>query len=125
MTILWHLPPKSNNNNSTKFPIETNDNIITDSQEKAEIFNNLFLVASHLDDTNANLPDIHRIYDNGNNLNEIEPTINDVKGQIDCLDCSKSYGPDGVSPVLIKKVETYLVLCYKTVFIVTVKGKIP
>ena len=42
-----------------------------------------------MDDRNTNLPDIHRMYDNGNNVNEIEPNINDVKYQIDCLDCSK------------------------------------
>ena len=38
-------------------PIETNDNIITDNQEKAEIFmfNTYFLSASHLGETNAYL----------------------------------------------------------------------
>ena len=83
-------------------PIEVDDLIITDDMAKAETFNNFFLSASQVDDTNAELPNDNRLFD-GFDLTNIDLTLQDVNDQIKLLDCSKSYGPDGISPVLIKE----------------------
>ena len=40
-------------------PIEIDDRIITDDKEKACAFNNFFLEASSLDDSNKELPHFH------------------------------------------------------------------
>ena len=52
-------------------------------------------------DSNAMLPDNPLIFVDGNELTTIDITIQDVIDQVKCLDCSKSFGPDGISPVFI------------------------
>ncbi len=71
--------------------------------EKAAAFNNFFLANSNIDDANVRLPDIDRILNNENDLTHIDISFDDVADQVKSLDSSKSYGPDGISPVLIKE----------------------
>ncbi len=84
-------------------PIEVNDDIITGDMEKAEAFNNFFLANSNINDSNVRVPDIDRILNNENDLTHIDISFDDVADQVKSLDSSKSYGPDGISPVLIKE----------------------
>jgi hypothetical protein len=101
-SILKHVYKNSDNADSIP-PIETDVHIITDDLEKAEAFNDFFLKASFLDDTEATLPENIRVFDDGTGLSNINITMQDVVDQVKCLDCSKSYGPDGISPVFIKE----------------------
>ena len=75
--------------------------IITDDKEKASAFNNFFAGAAQLDDTNAELPVLDH-YD-GPILEDITVTRQDVMDQLIALDTSKAYGPDGLSPKLLKE----------------------
>ena len=84
-------------------PIEINNKIVTDDQEKAELFNEFFATASSVDDKNASLPNQGRVFLMGNNLNDIIVTEKEVSDQIKLLDSNKSYGPDGISPLFIKE----------------------
>ena len=69
--------------------------------EKATAFNDFFLEASTLDDSNHEVPCDDFIVDAG--LNRIEITLQDVVDQLKCLDTNKSFGPDGISPKFLKE----------------------
>ena len=56
-----------------------------------------------MDDSGARVPENPRIVNEGPKLEYVNITLQDVIDQIKCLDCSKSYGPDGISPVFIKE----------------------
>ena len=84
-------------------PLQNGLEIITDNADKTTLFNDFFIEASTIDDLNATLPDTHRIINDGSDLESIIVTEQDVKDQISLLDVSKSYGPDGVSPRIIKE----------------------
>ena len=82
-------------------PIEVGGDIVTDDKDKATAFNDFFLEASTLDDSNAELPDDVMIFDAG--LGTVDVTLKDVCDQLSCLDTSKSYGPDNISPRFLKE----------------------
>jgi hypothetical protein len=83
-------------------PLKDNDAIITDNREKSSLFNNFFLSASTLDTSEARLPDRTNIVPDVNTLNDIVVSEEEVGDQISCLNCSKSYGPDSISPRFLK-----------------------
>ncbi len=83
-------------------PITSQNQIITDDAEKADVVNNIFVSVSALDDTNVDLPTFVRIVNEGN-LSNIVITVDDVKDQIQCLDLNKAYGVDNVSPVFLRE----------------------
>ena len=82
-------------------PIEVDGDILTDDKEKASAFNDFFLTASFLDDKEASLPDEVFLLDDG--LDSIDITLDDVVDHLSCLDVSKAYGPDGISPRILKE----------------------
>ena len=49
-------------------------------------------------------------------MNEILITEKDIIDQIKCLDTSKSYGPDGISPVFIKEGQDTLAKVFLRLF---------
>ena len=79
----------------------SNGHIIIDDEDKANAFNDFFVSASFLDDSNANLPP--------DELSEVQPLDNiiiteeEVHDQIKLLDVNKAYGPDNISPVFLKQ----------------------
>ena len=81
-------------------PIEIDNDILTLDLDKAEAFNMYFLAASQLDDSEAEIPEnpINVIFNAG--LRHINIKKQDVIDQLKILDCSKSFGPDGISPIL-------------------------
>ena len=82
-------------------PLEVGGHILTDDKDKASSFNEFFLEASTVDDDGHNVPDEPGVIDGG--LNSIDITLKDVTDQIACLDKSKSYSPDSISPVFLKE----------------------
>ena len=84
-------------------PIETDNDILTLDLDKAEAFNMYFLAASQLDDSEAEIPEnpINVIFNAG--LRHINIKKQDVIDQLKILDCSKSFGPDGISPIFLKE----------------------
>ncbi len=82
-------------------PIHVGDQILTDDKDKATAFNNFFLTASTLDDTNMSLPPGNQFFQGG--LEFIDITHQDVQDQLNCLDTSKSYGPYMILPHFLKE----------------------
>ena len=87
-------------------PLHVNNEIIVNDKLKAEAFNNFFAKASDLDDTNHPLPpeemNVH------NELDLIEITETDVMDQLNLLDTTKAYGPDGVPPKILKEAKNII-----------------
>ena len=92
---------KSSDNFESIPPIEVDGHILTDDKEKASAFNDFFLKASLLDDSHASLPD--EILPINDRMDYIDISLNDVLDQISCLDVTKAYGPDEISPRFIKE----------------------
>ena len=101
----WWSIAKQINKSSDSFenipPLEIGDDIVTDDLAKATAFNAFFLSASNLDDSQAELPDSINVFMGG--LENIHVTFTDICDQISCLNTSKSYGPDLVSPRFLKE----------------------
>ena len=95
-------------------PIETDGHILTDAKDKASAFNDYFLEASTLNDIGAVLPNEPVFFDDG--LDFIDVSLNDVTDQLKCLDTSKSYGPDNISPVFLKEGGFTLAHCLLRLF---------
>ena len=105
-------------------PLIHNDNIITDDKSKADLFNTFFTNVSDLDDSNADVPDDFTY--NNETLENIEINIQDVKDQLQCLDTTKAYGPDGISPKLLKEAAPVIADSLCKLFNASIQqGKIP
>ena len=105
-------------------PLNVNNKIIVDEREKTDLFNTYFSNASTVDDTNAEIPLPEQIYPN--KLNSILVTADDIKDQLAILDTSKCYGPDGVSPKLVKEAGHILISPLQRLFNLSLnKGKFP
>jgi hypothetical protein len=102
----WSLLKQINKNNyssDTIPPIELNNVILTDDADKAEAFNDFFLSVTELDDSNAFLPHEPVINPVIDRLEFIEITATDINDQLGLIDVSKAYGPDEISPRLLKE----------------------
>ena len=101
----WTLLKSIHSNSDSSLsvpPLETNNKIIVDDKEKAEAFNKKNLEASQINEADAELPLNHNITENINSLNSIDIKRKDVLDQMQILNTSKAYGPDGISPIFIK-----------------------
>ena len=81
---------------------EHDDDILTGDLDKAEAVNKYFSQASCLKDSEVVSPENALLFDNGIGLDNIYIAIHNVADQIQCIYCSKSYGPDGIHPLLLK-----------------------
>ena len=84
-------------------PLTHGGRSLVNDVDKANAFNNYFLSISSLDDSNINIPDDNRLFVNDWDLSEIHISIQDVIDQISSINTNKSYGPDGIHPLLIKE----------------------
>ncbi len=82
--------------------MEVNGNIVSDDAEKAEAFNAYFVECSTLDETGAVLPDNYQ-YMTDSRLMSCETTELDVRKCLSSLDQNKAFGPDGISPRLLRE----------------------
>ena len=78
--------------------LKVNNNYINDNKEKAEAFNTFFLGHSNIDDSQHDLP-TNENFDI--RFSDLKVSEQDVHDQIRSLNCSKSCGPDGVTPKLL------------------------
>jgi len=83
-------------------PLHYGNRIVTDTKEKAELFNNAFISVSKVDDSQATLPDFGNFAPHAPVLEKIVITDSEVEDQIRLLDCNKAYGPDDISPHFLK-----------------------
>ena len=81
--------------------------VYTDDKEKAEIFNQTYLESSNLENQPNQVPDLpdpdHEL------LNDIVITEKEVNDILLSLDVTKSYGPDKISPKMLKEARPSIV----------------
>ena len=105
-------------------PMRNNDTYVTDSKDKANLFNSFFLNHCKLNTNNAELP--RPIYKTDARLSNIVITGSEVLDQIKCLDTGKSSGHDGLSPRMLKEAGHTIVQPLSLLFNMSIKdGKFP
>ena len=82
--------------------LDINGGTISGDQEKAEAFNKYFIQCSTLDDTCANLPSTCQL-PTQSTMGSLETQVDDVRKCLSQLNITKAFGPDGVSPRLLKE----------------------
>jgi hypothetical protein len=87
--------------------VKDGETFITD-KEKAEAFNSTYLQSSNLTGDNFDLPPDDSLPDY-EPLEEIKILEQDVDDILKCLDPTKAYGPDNISPKLIKEARPAIV----------------
>ena len=83
------------------------NNIISGDIEKAEAFNHYIVQCSMLDDSQALLPSDYPLLTQ-DTLAELTTRVCDVERCLLQLGTSKAFGPDGISPKLLKEGATQL-----------------
>jgi L-rhamnose mutarotase len=79
-----------------------NGQIYSTDKEKAEAFNETYLESSSTVNDDYELPNENMFYEH-ETLDNIEILEKDVEDVLKCINVNKAYGPDGVSPRLIKE----------------------
>ena len=99
----WHKNVKwlTGRGADTSYPsLNVNNELITDSKDKADNFNEYFLSHSNVDDSNTALPELNTL---DSSLTNIIITEEEVSDQLSSIITSKSTGPDGITPKLLKE----------------------
>ncbi len=92
-------------NSQSSYPsLNDRGNIVVDDASKANVFNQLFVNNATIDDTGKELPVVDIPLDIPT-IEHIDITLTDVRDQLSTLNPSKSYGPDGVGPRLLKELK--------------------
>ena len=101
----WKLVKKvsglNNAHNDIKVLIDSNDKVINDNTDKANLLNTFFASQSTIDDTNKDIPDFDFQIDSS--IDSITITEEDVTDFLLSLDTTKAYGHDSVSPKMLKE----------------------
>jgi hypothetical protein len=91
------------NTKKSSYPVMEKDGVFySTDEEKAEVFNQTYLESSNLAGDHFDLPGPAPIPDH-DLLDTIVISEKDVEDVLKCLDTNKAYGPDNVSPRLIKE----------------------
>ena len=101
-TDFWH---KTNDSRYTAFAKKKNDTLIYNDTEKADEFNNFFVLQTVFDESNNSFPDPVQSH---HSLNNITITVSDVDDVLKLLNISKASGPDLINPRLLKAGVTEL-----------------
>ena len=105
-------------------PLHVNDRYVTDSSEKANIFNSFFLSHCKLNTSQAQLPAFNAKTDH--NFSNIVISEQEVLDQIKCLDIKKASGHDGISSRMIKEAGYTIVGSLTKLFNMSLEnGKFP
>ncbi len=99
----WSLANKLLHNKSSSIPaLDVDGRTVTGDMQKAEAFNHYFAQCSTLDDSNAELPEIYP-RQTDNLIETCEARTVDVEKCLKLLNPCKAFGPDNVSPRLLKE----------------------
>ena len=80
-------------------PLINNGELITGNNDKAELFNTIFLENSTVDDTGRQLPNLRDVDATAWSVfDKIVITPTDVADKFSNLNISKAYDPDGLGP---------------------------
>ena len=84
------------------------------SEEKAEVLNNFFSKVFTEEDT-SDIPEVDPKF-NGEPLTSITVQEEEIRRRLEALNCSKSPGPDGLHPRVLKELATPLCTVFKMMF---------
>ena len=87
-------------------PLYDNETYVSDSTEKANLFNKYFVQQTFLDDSASVLPDSTNC--SGPSLDNIVFTQQEVQGILETLQLGKSTGPDNVNNRILKELSSTL-----------------
>ena len=105
-------------------PLKTDDSIIDDETDKANLLNDYFTQQTSLDDTHASLPATP--LENNSTLNSLIITQEEVSEILKCLNVGKAVGPDSISNKLLKELAAPLSLPLRDLFNFSLQhGKFP
>ena len=88
--------------NFTYPPIEKDNTILMNDEDKASAFNDFFLSQSRVDDSGIHLPDVPYNADR-DSLDNIETSPGEVLDMLTSIKLHKATGPDDVSPRMLKE----------------------
>ena len=94
----------NNVDSEIKVLVDSNDQAINDNTDKANLLNAFFASQSTIDDLNKELPTIDSHVQT--KIENIIITEQDVTDSLLCLDTSKAYGNDSISPKMLKRSGT-------------------
>ena len=123
-TTVKHVLGKGND---TTYPsLEDGQNIIHDNCEKSELMNNFFLSHSHIDTSNATIPENDNEDLCENTITNVLATEKDVGDLLRAINVNKATGHDGVSPKLLKEAGAAIVPSLtKLINMSLMKSKVP
>ena len=101
-SILKDVASEKNVNQDSISPIKHDSEYVTDDKQKANLFNKFFLSISMVDDSNHSVNTAARVAP-GNTLKDIVLNEQEILDQLSILNVSKSYGPDGIPPKILKE----------------------
>lgn len=101
--------------------LEMDGHILTNELDKANVFNEMFLSNSKLQENdNDNLP---RIIVPDHSIDHIEISSEDIMFQLGNLDTTKAYGPDNIGPKLLKLIKPAVVEPLRMLFAASLRSK--
>ncbi len=104
LTVKWLLGKRGD---SSYHYLNVDNQQVTESNKKAQAFNDFFLSHSNIDDKNARLPENCNY--SGNGLDAVKASENEISDIIHSIDTSKATGPDGISPRLLREAGNSIV----------------
>lgn len=91
----------------TTIPSLQSDNGLVDEEvDKANLLNNFFCIQTHLDDSNVDIPVLHNLSDNY--LSNINIAAIEVEEILSSLPLGKAVGPDGVNNRILRELSSEL-----------------
>ena len=106
-------------------PLKSNNNIIFDATEKANLLNDFFTAQTVINDQNVDVPDVT----DRNVISELSIvvlTADEVKSVLKSLPVGKASGPDGISNRVLKELADQMAMPLSLLFNQSIEdGKIP
>ena len=121
-TLKYFISPESK---STIPPLNSNNNVITDATEKANLFNNFFTAQTVINDQNVEVPDVvnHTFI---SELDIVILTADEVRSVLKSLPIGKASGPDDISNRILKELADQIAIPLTSIFNQSIAdGKVP
>ena len=122
--IWWRLVKQfykaNNSTQSLNHPLIVNDNILTTSKDRANALNNFFAEQTVLENNNTILPPLDPLL--SGSLNTININTCMVKEMLQILKTSKSTGPDGINPKILKNTSESIAPSLSKIFNYSLKS---
>ena len=112
-TLKYFISPERK---STIPPLNSNNNVITDATEKANLFNDFFTAQTVINDQNVEVPDVvnHTFI---SELDIVILTADEVRSVLKSLPIGKASGPDDISNRVLKELADQIAIPLTSILI--------